>query len=51
MEWIGQLIKIQWDTFGSVVIYKGLTFKGLFLGFFIVGCLASFVNMFTHRGE
>lgn len=50
-----QIINVQWTAFKDVHLYEGsnmvLTVSEFLVGFFILFCLAGFLNMFIHRGE
>lgn len=51
MELLFNIITIQWNAFKDINIYGNLSIKEILLGVFVVGCIAVFINMFTHRGE
>lgn len=51
MELLINFIRIQWNAFKGIQIYDNLTLGALIIGVFVVGTIASFINMFIHRGE
>lgn len=50
-----EVINVQWNAFKDIQLYEygtmNITVSEFLIGFFILFCLAGFINMFMHRGE